>query len=131
MIGIAGYVAGLSILDFSRSMREAVPDRFAFAAFLPRAFDLISSSGGSPEEVLGKGNLGGCIKLPGREVASTPEAAVRAAFDETLHAENKPAGSAARALANAADCKNSRRVRRKIYEAPLENDTTAALCLIS
>ncbi len=31
MIGIAGQVAGVAGLDFARSVREAVPDRFAFA----------------------------------------------------------------------------------------------------
>ena len=52
MIGIAGYVAGVAILDLAGSMREAVPDRFALAVFLPRAFDLISGGGRAPEEIL-------------------------------------------------------------------------------
>lgn len=48
------------------------------------------------------------------ELEGAPEAAVRAAFDETLQAENRPAGSAAAMPAATVDCANSRRVRRKV-----------------
>ncbi len=53
MIGVAGYVAGVAILDFAGSMGEAVPDGFAFAVFFPRAFDLVGGGGCAPEETWG------------------------------------------------------------------------------
>src|ERR1700728_12487 len=65
MIGIAGYVAGVAILDFSGSMGEAVPDRFAFGIFFPRPFDLVSCRGCAPEKILWEWNLRGRIKLHG------------------------------------------------------------------
>lgn len=48
------------------------------------------------------------------EPARAVEAAVRAAFEETLQAEKKLAGSAAAMLAARADCANSRRVSGKV-----------------
>src|SRR5580704_5037861 len=65
MIGVAGCVAGVAIFDFAGGMGEAVPDGFALAVFVPRAFDLIRGGGGAPEEALGEGNLGRRIKLRG------------------------------------------------------------------
>src|SRR5580704_15120687 len=65
MIGVAGYVAGVAILDFAGGMGEAVPDGFALAVLVPRAFDLVRGGGGAPEEALGEGNLGRRIKLRG------------------------------------------------------------------
>ena len=58
MIGIAGYVTGVAILDFARSMREAVPDRFALAVLFSRAFDLVGGGGRAPEEILREPDLG-------------------------------------------------------------------------
>ena len=58
MIGVAGYVAGVAILDFARGVREAVPDGFALAVFFPRAFNLVSGSGGAPIEIPGESNWG-------------------------------------------------------------------------
>ena len=95
MIGIAGHVAGVAILDFAGSVREAVPDRFALAVFVPRAFDLIGGGGRAPEEILGERDLGRSIKLRGAGIGEAAEFAVRAAFDDTVQPENKPAGSAA------------------------------------
>ena len=63
MIGIAGGVAGVAVLDFAGSVREAVPDGLAFAVFVPRAFDLIGGSGCAPEKTLGEQDLGGRIEL--------------------------------------------------------------------
>ena len=63
MIGIASYIARVAILDFARGMREAVPDRFALAVCLPRAFDLIGGSSRAPEKIPGEWNLGGSIEL--------------------------------------------------------------------
>jgi hypothetical protein len=54
MIGIARRVARVSVLDFAGSVGEAVPDGFAFAIFLPRAFDLVGGSGRAPEKILRK-----------------------------------------------------------------------------
>ena len=54
IIGIAGHVARVAIFDFARRVREAVPDGFALAVFVPRALDLVSGRGRAPEESLGK-----------------------------------------------------------------------------
>src|ERR1700683_2036054 len=62
MIRVARYVAGAAVLDFSGSMREAIPDRFAFAVFVPRAFDLISGGRCAPEEILREGDAGRSIE---------------------------------------------------------------------
>jgi len=48
------------------------------------------------------------------ELGSGAEFVVRVAFEDTLHAENRPAGSAAAMLAVRADRANSRRLRRKV-----------------
>src|SRR5208282_4097830 len=58
VIGVAGYIAGAAIFDFAGSVGEAIPDGFTLAVGFPCAFDLVSSSGRAPEEVLGKRNLG-------------------------------------------------------------------------
>src|SRR5271166_5021503 len=63
MVGITRNVARVAILDVPRVMRKSIPDRLALAVFLPRAFDLISRSGGAPEKVLGKWSLGDSIEL--------------------------------------------------------------------
>src|SRR5258708_36265076 len=60
MVGIASDVAGGSALYFARSVREAVPDGFAFAIFAPGAFNLIGGGGGAPDKFVGK--------LEGREL---------------------------------------------------------------
>ncbi len=54
MIGIAGDIAGGGALHLAGSMREAVPDGFALAVFVPAAFDLIGSGGGAPDKVFGE-----------------------------------------------------------------------------
>jgi len=48
-----------------------------------------------------------------------------AALDETLHAEKRPAGSAAMAVALDTDCRNSRRDRRNVRTS-FNNETAAA-----
>lgn len=48
------------------------------------------------------------------ETGEAAELAVRAAFEETVQLESKPAGSAAARPAATADCANSRRVGRKV-----------------
>ena len=54
MIGIAGDVAGVLVLDGARSVRETVPDGLGFAIFFPCAFDLVGSSCRAPEKTVGK-----------------------------------------------------------------------------
>jgi hypothetical protein len=49
---IASDVAIRSVFDFAWSMREAIPDRFAFAVLIPRAFDLKRRCGRTPVEIL-------------------------------------------------------------------------------
>jgi hypothetical protein len=44
MVGIAGYIGGVAVLDFAGSSREAIPDGFAFAIVFPSAFDLVGGS---------------------------------------------------------------------------------------
>src|SRR5208282_6588325 len=63
VIGIAGYVAGVAVLDFAGSVRETVPDRFALTVFIPCTFDLIGGGSCAPEETLGERVLGGRIEL--------------------------------------------------------------------
>src|ERR1700692_4813350 len=66
MIGIAGYGSRVAIIDFARSVREAVPDRFAFALFFPRTFDLVSGGGRAPKKILGKFYFRGVVELVAR-----------------------------------------------------------------
>jgi hypothetical protein len=54
MVGITGDVPSCGPLHFAGSMREAVPDGFAFAVFGPGTLDLISGGGGAANELLGK-----------------------------------------------------------------------------
>src|SRR5258708_39492963 len=54
MVRIAGDIAGGGALHLAGSMREAVPDGFALAVFVPAAFDLIGSGGGAPDKFFGK-----------------------------------------------------------------------------
>ena len=63
MIGIAGYVSRVAIVDFARSVRESVPDRFAFAIFFPRTFDLVCGGGRAPKKILGKFYFRGVVEL--------------------------------------------------------------------
>ena len=66
MIGIARHIAGVAVLDFARSVREAVPDGLAFAVFVPGAFNLVSGGGCAPEESLGKCGFGRWVELVSR-----------------------------------------------------------------
>src|SRR5260370_31140961 len=54
MVGIAGDIAGRGAFHHAGSMREAVPDGFALAVFVPGAFDLIGSGGSSPDKFFGE-----------------------------------------------------------------------------
>src|SRR6266478_4677061 len=54
MVGIAGDIAGSGALHLAGSVREAVPDGFALAVFVPAAFDLIGGGGGTPDKFFGK-----------------------------------------------------------------------------
>src|SRR5215470_11872525 len=54
MIGIAGDVASVAAFYFANGVRKAIPDGFALAVFVPGAFDLIRSRGGTPEKVFRK-----------------------------------------------------------------------------
>src|SRR5215472_1358898 len=54
MILIARDIAVHATPDLARCMREPVPDRFAFAVFVPRTFHLIGSRGCAPEEIVGE-----------------------------------------------------------------------------
>jgi hypothetical protein len=51
MIAIARQVAVVAVLDAARRVREAVPDGFAFAVFLPGTLDLIGRGGCAPDEI--------------------------------------------------------------------------------
>ena len=44
-------------------MREAIPDRFAFAIFIPRTFDLVRGGGRAPKKILGKFYFRGVSEL--------------------------------------------------------------------
>lgn len=112
MIGVASQVARVAIFYFATSMREAVPDRFALAVFVPRAFDLIGGSGRAPKKFLGKVEVvSNCLARKSSVATDPPRCA---AFDDTVRAENNPAGSAAATPAANTDCANSRRLRRKV-----------------
>ena len=54
VIGVAGYVARVATFYFADRVREAVPNGFAFAIFVPRAFNLIGGGGCAPEKTLWK-----------------------------------------------------------------------------
>src|SRR5437899_3305216 len=54
MVGIAGDIAGGGALHLAGSVREAVPDGFALAVFVPSAFDLIGGGGGAPDKFFGE-----------------------------------------------------------------------------
>src|ERR1019366_6405785 len=56
MIAVAGDVAGVAVLDLAGSMREAVPNGFALAVFVPCTFDLVRGGGCSPPKVLWEGS---------------------------------------------------------------------------
>jgi hypothetical protein len=60
---IASNVPCIPILNSAGSVREAVPNRFAFAIRVPTALDLVSRGGCAPEEVLGERDLRRRIKL--------------------------------------------------------------------
>ena len=62
-----------------------------------------------------------CVAWSAAEAA---ECGVPAAFDDTLHADNNPAGRAAAMLAARADCANSRRVRGKVERDSFEECLT-------
>jgi len=54
VVVVAGDVAGIGVGDLAGCVGEAVPDGFAFAIFIPCAFDLVRGSGGAPEEAGGE-----------------------------------------------------------------------------
>ena len=54
MIGITGDVARGAALHFADGVREAIPDGFALAAFVPRTLDLVRGGCGSPDKFFGK-----------------------------------------------------------------------------
>jgi hypothetical protein len=56
MVMVAGDIGVGAVFDFAGSVGEAVPDGFAFAVFLPGAFDLVGGGGGAPVEIVGKRN---------------------------------------------------------------------------
>jgi len=47
VVVVAGDVAGGAVVDFAGGVRETVPDGFALAALVPRAFNLVSGGGGA------------------------------------------------------------------------------------
>jgi hypothetical protein len=53
---VAGDVGVGAVLDFAGRVGKPVPDRFAFAVFIPRAFDLIGGGGCAPVETFGESN---------------------------------------------------------------------------
>jgi hypothetical protein len=57
MVLIAGDVPCGSTFYFAGSVGEPVPNRFAFAVFVPCAFDLVGGGGRPPEEAFGKTRL--------------------------------------------------------------------------
>ncbi len=54
VILVAGYVAGVAVLDMSRLTAEAIPDRLASAVLIPGAFRLVCGRGASPVEAIRK-----------------------------------------------------------------------------
>jgi len=77
------------------------------------------------KKFLGKGISQALSNRMLREVASGAEFAAPAAFDDTLHAENKPVGRAAATPVASPDCANSRRVKRKVGPVSPMNDIGA------
>ena len=96
MIGIAGYVSRVAIVDFARSVREAVPDRFALAIFF-HAPSIFYAAVAVPRKKFLGNFISKELSNWLRGLASGTTLAVCAAFDDTLQAENNPAGSAAAA----------------------------------
>src|SRR5438477_225790 len=56
VVVVAGDVTVVVVLYLAASMREAVPDRFALAVFVPRAFNLVRGSRGAPPEIFREGD---------------------------------------------------------------------------
>jgi len=54
MVVVERDVAGIAAVNLAGRVGEAVPDRLAFAVFVPRAFDLIGRCRRAPEKVLRK-----------------------------------------------------------------------------
>jgi len=109
VIGIASYVPHVAVLDFAGSMREAVQIDSSFAVFFPRPFDLIRRSSRTQKKFFGEWSSEEAPNCVRRGLESGAEFEVCAAFDETLHAEKIPAGSAAAAAAVEPSAPNSRR----------------------
>src|SRR5690606_4835567 len=57
VIGVAGAIAGVAVLDPAGRVREAVPDRLALAVGLPRALDLVGRGRGAPAEAVREDEL--------------------------------------------------------------------------
>src|SRR5260370_42040837 len=54
MIGITGDVSRGAAFHFADVVREAVPDGFALAAFVPRTLDLVRGGCRSPDKFFGE-----------------------------------------------------------------------------
>lgn len=55
VVVIAGHIARVAVVHFARRAAEAIPDGFALAVFVPRAFDLKSSRCAAPLEARPEG----------------------------------------------------------------------------
>jgi len=85
MVVIAGDVGVGAVFYSAVRVGKAVPDRFAFAVFIPGAFDLVGGGGCAPVETFGKSNCrrggvqsarqkrrnGGCGQGPEKLAASS------------------------------------------------------------
>ena len=60
VVVVASDVAGVAVGDLTGLPHEAIPDAFAFAVLVPRAFDLVSRGGRAPKES-GRKGLEWCV----------------------------------------------------------------------
>jgi hypothetical protein len=51
VVGVTGHITRVRAFDCADGVREAIPDRFALTVLVPRAFDLIGSSGRAPIKI--------------------------------------------------------------------------------
>jgi hypothetical protein len=54
VVVVASYVAGVTVLDAVRQVREAIPHALPFAVFIPGALDLVGGGGRAPQEIFWK-----------------------------------------------------------------------------
>jgi hypothetical protein len=61
---VIGDVAGVVVPDFAGCVCKAIPDGFAFAVFIPGAFDLVGGGCRAPQEIVWKDDFAGHVDSP-------------------------------------------------------------------